>query len=37
MLAEPRKEMNEQSPQSMAGLRVQFPPQVYKRTYGHPV
>lgn len=21
----------------MAGLRVQIPPQVYKRTYGHPV
>lgn len=28
MLAKPRKELNEQSPQSMAGLRVQIPPQV---------
>ena len=31
MLAKPRKELNKQSPQKMAGLRVQFPPQVYKR------
>lgn len=37
MLAKPRKEMNEHSPQTMTGLRVQIPPQVYKRTYGHPV
>ena len=30
MLAKPRKEMNKHSPQTMAGLRVQIPPQVYR-------
>ena len=28
MLAKPRKELNKQSPQTMAGLRVQLPSQV---------